>query len=336
MGVVPMRLIYLLMAVAMLGLPAQAHHNKSTAKKAEMTEEAPVNVAFDHNVYRFGGTYDVRPVQSPEACASACNGTSECQAWNFIQSTPTVDAYCELKRGVGRTEPNPIAISGLSTSLSDQFQTLPKSDGLAGGQYTTVTTTSRQYTPASTYRSATPAKTYRSATPSTTYQAATPTTTRTVAPTTRTVTPTTRSATRTPTTTRSYSTTTTPTVTRSAAPSTASTSTVTRTATPTTTRTVAPTVTRSVTPSTTTTSTVTRTTQPTKVTSSPRSTTTTVKQAAPTTTATSTSPYYRGRSQEIDRVITSDEYYPNGSTEFPEYSVQNPKELESDVIGSGS
>lgn len=293
-----MRLIYLMfLAAAMLIMPAQAHHSAKFHKaKAEKVEEDPINTAYDHDMYRFGGTYDVRPAGSADACASACNSASECKAWNFMQSTPATEAYCELKRGVGRIESNPAAISGLATRHSDEFQKMPKKEMLVGGRYTTAatTTSTRAYTPGTT----------RSYNSGTTYRSTTPTTTRRVRPASTT---TTRPST-------TYRRTSTPPPAATFHPK--STRAVTRTAT----RPATSTVTRTGTYTT-------STSQPTKVTAAPRSV---------TATSSSTSQYYKNRKPDVDRVITTDEYYKNRDENYPEYSVQNPQVLESEVTDTGS
>lgn len=127
-----MRLM-MLIAAACLGLAASAHADGKDGKTLSVPPVAPLEATgtgtlyepvslprgHEPNVYLFGATYEVMSSASPLACEAACNDNLSCQAWSFVDAYGASPARCELKRGQGRKEENPLATSGIASVLKN-------------------------------------------------------------------------------------------------------------------------------------------------------------------------------------------------------------------------
>tara|TARA_R110000787_G_scaffold3868_18_gene14973 strand:- start:6522 stop:7001 length:480 start_codon:yes stop_codon:yes gene_type:complete len=111
MGVQLMRLSWMLAIAACLVAPAFADAPMSLKADAMATPEM---VGAEHGLYRFGATYSVTPSDNASSCQTACADDARCVAWSHVETTGEHDAWCELKRGGGRIERNPLATSGIS------------------------------------------------------------------------------------------------------------------------------------------------------------------------------------------------------------------------------
>lgn len=80
-------------------------------------EPATLPPGHEPNAYRFGATYAVIDSDAPLACETACNDDLSCKAWSFVETYGGSPARCELKRGQGRKEENPLATSGVASAL---------------------------------------------------------------------------------------------------------------------------------------------------------------------------------------------------------------------------
>ena len=146
----------LLIAAACLGLAANAH---ADGKEGEMRAAPPIApleatgsgamlepvslpAGHEPNVYRFGATYSVVDSASALACAAACDDDLSCKAWSYVDTYGASPARCELKRGQGRKEENPLATSGIASQLKEAalgiaptpaMTPLPETGQLQGG-----------------------------------------------------------------------------------------------------------------------------------------------------------------------------------------------------------
>jgi len=127
-----MRLGLALLLAACLGLPALADSHDTVSLTQE--ETAPARPGQHQGIYRFGATYEFSNTASADDCQKLCNTRPACFAWSYIQAFDTGSSRCELKRGAGKAEYNPRAVSGISSSHEDQFQPLLQNpEELAGG-----------------------------------------------------------------------------------------------------------------------------------------------------------------------------------------------------------
>ena len=121
-----------LVAAACLGLAALAHADGKEGRTlivpsispleetdAPLMSPASYHPDHEHGVYRFGSTYSVRAGTTAAACEASCADAVSCQSWSFVSSYGASLARCELKRGGGRAEENPLAISGVSPALRE-------------------------------------------------------------------------------------------------------------------------------------------------------------------------------------------------------------------------
>ncbi|MEZ6013291.1 MAG: PAN domain-containing protein [Hyphomonas sp.] len=123
-----MRLVPLL-ALALIALPAAADSpGAKPSKKPETTYVKGQEV----ETYRFGATYSILPGDTASACQQACSDDGVCVAWSYVSTFEGADARCELKRGGGKAQPNPIATSGISPRIAEAFIPEPKPE-LEGG-----------------------------------------------------------------------------------------------------------------------------------------------------------------------------------------------------------
>ena len=106
-----MRLSWMLAIAACLAAPAFADAPMSLKADAMA---APETVGAEPGLYRFGATYSVIPSDGVSSCQAACADDARCVAWSHVATTGEHDAWCELKRGGGRIEHNPLATSGIS------------------------------------------------------------------------------------------------------------------------------------------------------------------------------------------------------------------------------
>lgn len=120
-----------LIAAACLGLAASAHADGKDGKTLSVPPIAPLEAtgmvneaaytpapaSHEPNTYRFGATYSVVDTNSALACETACDEDASCKAWSHVDSYGASPARCELKRGQGRREENPLATSGVATKL---------------------------------------------------------------------------------------------------------------------------------------------------------------------------------------------------------------------------
>ena len=109
-----MRVTAILMAAVIFAAPTFAEKEAS----------GPV---FEPNTYRYGGTYTVVKSQSAAQCSATCGKDSRCKAWSFVDlpgASATQNA-CELKSAIGKTEPNPTSVSGISPRLEKAYQPSP-------------------------------------------------------------------------------------------------------------------------------------------------------------------------------------------------------------------
>ncbi|ABI77723.1 conserved domain protein [Hyphomonas neptunium ATCC 15444] len=121
----------MLIAAACLGLAASAHADGKDGKTLSVAPIAPLEATgteavyepaalppgHEPNVYRFGATYAVVSSVSSLACEAACDDDLSCKAWSFVDTYGASPARCELKRGQGRKEENPLATSGIALAL---------------------------------------------------------------------------------------------------------------------------------------------------------------------------------------------------------------------------
>jgi hypothetical protein len=106
-----MRHSWMLAIAACLVAPAFADAPMSLKADAVATPEI---VGAEPGLYRFGATYSVTPSKDALSCQRACADDAICVAWSHVATTGEYDAWCELKRGGGRVEHNPLATSGIS------------------------------------------------------------------------------------------------------------------------------------------------------------------------------------------------------------------------------
>ena len=123
----------ILIAAACLGLAASALADGKEGKTMSvppisqleatgteaMYEPAALPVGHERDVYRFGATYNVVESASARACEAACDDEMSCKAWSFVDTYGASPARCELKRGQGKKEENPLATSGIANSLKN-------------------------------------------------------------------------------------------------------------------------------------------------------------------------------------------------------------------------
>lgn len=106
-----MRPTWMLAIAACLVAPAFADAPMSLKADAVAT---PAPVGHEQGLYRFGATYSVMPSEDALSCQTACADDAMCLAWSHVATTGDYDSWCELKRGGGRIEHNPLATSGIS------------------------------------------------------------------------------------------------------------------------------------------------------------------------------------------------------------------------------
>jgi len=106
-----MRNSWMFAIAALLVAPAFADAPMSLKADAVATPEI---VGAETGLYRFGATYSVAPSDDALSCQTACADDAVCVAWSHVATTGEHDAWCELKRGGGRVEHNPLATSGIS------------------------------------------------------------------------------------------------------------------------------------------------------------------------------------------------------------------------------
>ncbi len=123
-----MRLVPALLLAACLGLPVMADD-----LAAAPADTQPANPGQQPGIYRFGATYEYLSTASANDCQQLCTTREACLAWTFVQALDDGASRCELKRGAGRAERNPLATSGLSARHEDLFMPPPPTDELAGG-----------------------------------------------------------------------------------------------------------------------------------------------------------------------------------------------------------
>lgn len=121
----------MLIAAACLGLAASAHADGKEGKTLSVRPIAPLEAtgtvteaaytpapaSHEPNIYRFGATYSVVDTASALACETACDEDVSCKAWSYVDTYGASPARCELKRGQGRKEENPLATSGVANRL---------------------------------------------------------------------------------------------------------------------------------------------------------------------------------------------------------------------------
>jgi PAN domain len=126
-----MRLVPALLLAACLSLPVMADSLDAEPAPAETTPIAPGQQA---GIYRFGATYEFSNTTSASDCQQLCSTRPACFAWSYVAALDDSTSRCELKRGAGRVERNPLATSGLSASHENQFQpVLQVKEELEGG-----------------------------------------------------------------------------------------------------------------------------------------------------------------------------------------------------------
>lgn len=77
--------------------------------------------SYEPGTYRFGGTYSIVAATDPDACAMTCGSDDACLAWSFQRQTGGLGpSRCELKRTLGRSEANPLMVSGVAPQLFEE------------------------------------------------------------------------------------------------------------------------------------------------------------------------------------------------------------------------
>ena len=126
-------------------LPAVAQP-KSPSMKAE-----PLS-GIDQNAYRHGATYRTLHDLDVRACQQSCNEDGACLAWSHVQGDSDTAAHCELKRGFGKREKNPRAVSGTSQTHAMFKDMMDGPDGLMGGDGTSTPAPEPEDNPESLFR----------------------------------------------------------------------------------------------------------------------------------------------------------------------------------------
>jgi len=127
-----MRLVPALLLAACLSLPVMADSLEAAPVANEDT--APEGPSYQSGIYRFGGTYEFSNTATADACQQLCNTRPACFAWSYVEALDDSASRCELKRGAGKVEYNPMATSGLSSGHQDLHQpVLIVQEELAGG-----------------------------------------------------------------------------------------------------------------------------------------------------------------------------------------------------------
>ena len=126
-----MRLFPALLLAACFSLPVMADSLEAEPASAEATQATP---GQQPGIYRFGATYEFTNTANVDDCQQLCNTRSACLAWSYIAALDEGASRCELKRGVGKVERNPLATSGLSSRHEDRHQpVLEVQEELQGG-----------------------------------------------------------------------------------------------------------------------------------------------------------------------------------------------------------
>ncbi|MEL7127948.1 MAG: PAN domain-containing protein [Pseudomonadota bacterium] len=98
---------------------------------------AAQSYSYDAYSYRHGGTYSIKPAETPDACAELCHTETACKAWSFQRETGGLGApACELKSSIGPLEDNPLMTSGISpryAEATEDLETKTDPDALLGG-----------------------------------------------------------------------------------------------------------------------------------------------------------------------------------------------------------
>lgn len=126
-----MRLFPALLLAACFSLPVMADSLEAESASAEAIQAAP---GQQSGIYRFGATYEFTNTATIDDCRQLCNTRSACLAWSYIEALDEGASRCELKRGAGTVERNPLATSGLSYRHEDRHQpVLEVQEELQGG-----------------------------------------------------------------------------------------------------------------------------------------------------------------------------------------------------------
>jgi PAN domain-containing protein len=126
-----MRLFPALLLAACFSLPVMADSLEAESASAEAIQAAP---GQQSGIYRFGATYEFTNTATIDDCQQLCNTRPACLAWSYIEALDEGAARCELKRGAGKVERNPLATSGLSSQHEDRHQpVLEVQEELQGG-----------------------------------------------------------------------------------------------------------------------------------------------------------------------------------------------------------
>ena len=107
-----MRLFPALLLAACFSLPVMADSLEAEPASAEAIQATP---GQQPGIYRFGATYEFTNTANVDDCQQLCNTRSACLAWSYIAALDEGASRCELKRGAGKVERNPLATSGLSS-----------------------------------------------------------------------------------------------------------------------------------------------------------------------------------------------------------------------------
>ncbi len=127
-----MRYVPALLLAACLSLPVMADSLEAAPVANEDT--APASPGHQSGIYRYGGTYEFSNTATADDCQQLCDTRSACFAWSYVEPLDDNASRCELKRGAGKVEYNPRAISGLSSRHEDLHQPVLKmQEELAGG-----------------------------------------------------------------------------------------------------------------------------------------------------------------------------------------------------------
>lgn len=104
-----------------LSAPGLTPLEATGAEAAPIPQTVITPASHEPAIFRFGATYSVMPGSTALACEAACDEALSCQAWTFVEPYGAAPARCELKRGQGRKEENPLATSGVATKLKTAF-----------------------------------------------------------------------------------------------------------------------------------------------------------------------------------------------------------------------
>lgn len=91
--------------------------------------------SYEQGTYRQGTTHSFSQTEDAAACAAACGADAACLAWNYQRETGLGPASCELKSSLGRSQSNPLMVSGVAPRIANQgFGPTPRDEnGLLGG-----------------------------------------------------------------------------------------------------------------------------------------------------------------------------------------------------------